>query len=268
MSGLWSEEAGAADAPLVALIHGTMDRSTGMVKLSRRLDDRFRVLRYDRRGYGRSVPREGGSAGPFDMATQVDDLVGLLDGRRVLLIGHSYGGNVALATASRHPALVVGVAVYEAPLSWEEWWPGSTAGSQARAMAGQPAEAAERFMRRMIGDAAWHALPERTRSTRRAEGPALVGELGDLQDNPPWRAEAIRCPVTLSYGSRGAAHHREGMEFVHAGLPGSELIVLDGCRHDAPLRHAALFASAIVESLARSVGDPWALAVTRSAVAP
>ena len=56
VSGLWSEEAGAADDPLVVVIHGSMDRSAGMLKLSRRLDDDFRVLRYDRRGYGRSFP--------------------------------------------------------------------------------------------------------------------------------------------------------------------------------------------------------------------
>ena len=48
-----------------------------MLKLSRRLDADFRVLRYDRRGYGRSFPH----AGPFTMDAQVSDLVGLLAGR-------------------------------------------------------------------------------------------------------------------------------------------------------------------------------------------
>ena len=117
-----------------------MDRSAGMLKLSRRLDADFRVLRYDRRGYGRSFPH----AGPFTMDAQVDDLVALLAGRKAVLIGHSYGGNVALATADRHPDLVAGVAVYETPLSWEPWWPGTTAGSIAVAEAGKPREAAER----------------------------------------------------------------------------------------------------------------------------
>ena len=60
---IWSEVAGPADAPLVVLVHGTMDRSTGMLKVSRRLDSRFRVVRYDRRGYGRSAPHDG----PFEI---------------------------------------------------------------------------------------------------------------------------------------------------------------------------------------------------------
>ena len=105
-----------------------MDRSAGMLKLSRRLDEDFRVLRYDRRGYGRSFPHDG----PFTMDAQVADLVGLLAGRRAVLVGHSYGGNVALATADHHPDLVAGVAVYETPLSWEPWWPGTTAGVDRR----------------------------------------------------------------------------------------------------------------------------------------
>ena len=128
MTPIASDEAGDPDAPLIALIHGSMDRSTGMLRLSRRLDDRFRVLRYDRRGYGRSVPADGPHPGPFDMPHQVDDLVGLLAGRRALLFGHSYGGNVALATAARLPEQIMAVAVYETPLSWEPWWPGTTAG--------------------------------------------------------------------------------------------------------------------------------------------
>ena len=49
---IWSEEAGDPDAPLVVVVHGTMDRAAGMLRLSRKLDHRYRVLRYDRRGYG------------------------------------------------------------------------------------------------------------------------------------------------------------------------------------------------------------------------
>ena len=264
MSEIWSDEAGPADAPLIVLIHGTMDRSTGMLKLSRRLDHLCRVLRYDRRGYGRSAPH----GGPFDMAAQVDDLVALLRGRPAVLVGHSYGGNVALATATRHPHLVRGVALYETPLSWQPWWPGTTAGAQARATSGDAAEAAERFMRRLIGDTAWEALPERTRATRRAEGAAMVGELRDLQAHAPWVETDITCPVTVSYGTRGAQHHRDGRRFVHEHVPQSALVELEGCRHDAPLSHSELFASMIVMPLLRSVGEVWEATLSSRATVP
>ena len=243
--GIWSEEAGDPSSPLVVVIHGSMDRSTGMLKLSRAIDRECRVLRYDRRGYGRSAPHPG----PFGMAGQVDDLRRLLAGRPAVLVGHSYGGDVALALAAHHPELVRGVAVFETPLSWLPWWPGNTVGAAAAASADDPGAAAERFMRGMIGDERWDALPERTRATRRVEGVAMVGELLDLQSNAPWQPEEIRVPVITSYGSSGSKHHQRGMTYAAEVIPGAELVVLDDVRHDAPLSHPALFAERIVRPL-------------------
>lgn len=253
MSNLWSEEAGSAEQPLVVVIHGSMDRSAGMLKLSRRLDMNFRVLRYDRRGYGRSFPHDG----PFTMGPQVSDVVGLLAGRPAVLIGHSYGGNVALAAAEQHPELVAGVAVYETPLSWEPWWPGSTAGAIAVAESGKPQEAAEQFLRRMLGDRRWDELPEQTRQIRRAEGVAMVGELADLRRHRPWDPARITMPVITAFGSRGAAHHRHGMVHV-ASLLGCPAVELADCRHDAPLSHPDLFRTVVVDPLLQMVGGPWA----------
>ncbi len=268
MTSIWSEEAGPPGAPVVVLIHGSMDRATGMLRLSRRLDDRFRVLRYDRRGYGRSTMPNVADPNAFDMGHQVADLVDLLAGRRAVLVGHSYGGNVAMATAARHPHLVAAIALYETPLSWEPWWPSTTAGAAARASSADPAEAAERFMRRLVGDELWESLPERTRATRRAEGPAMVGELHDLQANPPWSPEQISCPLVVAYGSNGATHHQQGMQYIHSRFPGSSCVVLTGCRHDAPMSHSQPFADLVVEPAARVAGEPWSSTVSRSTTSP
>ncbi len=184
------------------------------------------------------------------------DLVELLAGRRAVLVGHSYGGNVALGRGRHHPDLVPASAVYETPLSWEPWWPGTTAGSIAVAEAGKPREAAERFMRRMLGAGRWEELPERTRKARLDEGIAMVEELADLRRNRPWSAERITVPVITSYGGLGAAHHRKGMQHAAAEL-GCPVIELPGCRHDAPLSHPDLFRSAVVEPLLKTVGSPW-----------
>ena len=69
---LWAETSGDPALPLAVLVHGTMDRSAGMLRLSRRLDNQFHVLRYDRRGYGRS--RDVGGKGTVEQ--HVSDLVG------------------------------------------------------------------------------------------------------------------------------------------------------------------------------------------------
>lgn len=250
--GLFVEEDGPDDAPVVLVVHGSMDRGAGMIRVTRRLRDCYRVVRYDRRGYGRSVHE-----GPFGMDAQVADLVDVLGGRRAVLVGHSYGGNVVLAAAGRHPDLVAAAAIYETPLSWADWWPASSAGSRAVNEPGSTEEAGERFMRRMIGDQRWAELPERVRKQRRLEGAALVGELGDLHVNPPWHPDDLTVPVVFGYGTRGAAHHQRAMTDAAAMVPGARLVVLDDCGHDAPLRRGEQFVAELVVPALRAAGSPW-----------
>lgn len=244
-------ETGPAGGPLVVLVHGAMDRAGGMARLARKLDHRAHVVRYDRRGYGRAVDHPG----PFTVPGHVDDLVAVLAGRPAVLVGHSYGGNVVLAVAARHPELVHGVAVFEPPMTWEPWWP-STSGSSEMARRGEGAElsaaaaaqAAESFMIRMVGAERWAALPERTRATRLAEGRALVAELGDLR-NEPWRAEQITVPLLVGVSDHARPHHRQATDTIVGRIPHAVLVELEHCHHDAHNGSPAQFAHRLVEPL-------------------
>ena len=97
MTPLAYVETGPDGAPLVVFVHGSMDRMAGFAKVARRLESDHRVLRYDRRGYARSLA----VGPPFTIAQHADDLLTLLDGRRAIVLGHSLGGNVVLAAAQR-----------------------------------------------------------------------------------------------------------------------------------------------------------------------
>ena len=245
-SDVWWEAAGPEDGPLVVLVHGSMDRGAGLLKLSRRLVDRHRVVRYDRRGYGRSVSL----GGPYDVRSHVVDLERLLDGRRAVVFGHSYGGNVALGLAAGCE-LVQAVAVYETPVSWMDWWPSRTAGGDALTTeAGsvlQPAAAAERFMRRLIGDARWQRLPAPTRAARRAEGEAMVGELDDLRRRAPWDPDAVTVPVVAMRGTDGAEHHLRSTTYLGEVLPDCRIVDIVGARHFGPNTHPDAVAGVIAE---------------------
>ena len=251
---LWSETSGSVDDPAIVLVHGSMDRSAGLLRLSRRLSDRFHVIRYDRRGYGRSAA--GGP--PFTVAANVDDLERLVlertNGTGVeLAFGHSFGGNIALALAERRPDLVRRVAVYETPLSWVSWWPGETAGSAALAAStGDPADAGEAFMRRLVGDEKWERLPSSTRAARRAEGPAMLGELGDLRRAAPWDGTGIQQPVLAMAGERGRAHHRQAIESLPSMIPTVRLVDIAGAGHFGPNTHADSVSAEIVNFLAEA----------------
>jgi pimeloyl-ACP methyl ester carboxylesterase len=233
---------GPPRAPLVILVHGTMDRSAGFAKVARRLEA------HDRRGYARSR----GVGPPYSCEAQVDDLLSMLDGRPATVVGHSYGGNVALAASVRAPGQVQSVGCYEVPLQWYPWWPGTTAGMAAAAAgrADGPEEAAEVFLRRILGDELWERLPEPTRHERRAEGHALVGELVDLRTRAPWRPEDITVPVLVGHGTKGALHHVEGATFLVEHLPRAKLVVIEGAGHNAHTSHPEAFARFVEEAAA------------------
>ncbi|MGQ0830331.1 MAG: alpha/beta fold hydrolase [Microthrixaceae bacterium] len=235
-----SEHDPGGEVATVVLVHGSLDRSAAFARVQRHLHD-LRVIRYDRRGYGRSV--HAGASPTF--GAQVDDLEGVVADRRVVLVGHSFGGVIALALAARRPDVVHSVVAYEAPMAWSRWWPTATAGSVAMASDRDPADAAERFMRAMVGDARWEALPARTRAQRRAEGPALVAELRSIRDpeSPPYEPAAVPVPVIAAHGSESAAHHREAAVRLAELVPQGELVVVADAGHAVHLTHPAELAS-------------------------
>ena len=241
MTGVWRAVEGTG--PLIVLVHGTMDRSSSFARVVRHLDG-YRVARYDRRGYGRSL--ELGP--PASFVDQVDDLLDVVasagDGPAVVA-GHSYGGTVGLAAAQRRPDVVAGVVAYEAPMPWREWWPTASAGAQAIADGADPADAAERFMRRMVGDRRWERLPPSTRAARRAEGPTLVAEMAHTRPpHPPaFDPAEVRVPVVAAHGTDGAPHHHRTTEALAEEVPDGELVVVDGAGHGIHLTHPERFAA-------------------------
>src|SRR5579863_3258866 len=154
--GETGRQAGAAP---VVFVHGSLDRSTSFMRAARRLED-LAVVIYDRRGYNHSrtlLPIA------TDLDTHVDDLLALIGGREVVVIGHSLGGLVALSAAQREPDRIRAVGVYEAPLPWYDWWP-----NRSRAfLTEDPADFAQGFFDRVAGAGSWAKLTEKGKQARR-----------------------------------------------------------------------------------------------------
>ena len=230
--------------PRVILVHGAMDRGASFLRAMRQIDD-LQTVAFDRRGYGRSQPDLANLPDGPSVQTNVDDLLGLIGDEPAAVVGHSYGGVVALAAAAHHPGRVPAVGAFEPPLSWMDWWPTSTAGGAALGAA-QAEDAAEAFLRRMLGDDRWEALPARTRAARRAEGPALVAELGRLRKPPPpFVPEDITVPVVVGCGTRSRPHAMQGAHYLADTIPGAELRVFEDAAHGAHASHPAEFAAMI-----------------------
>lgn len=231
------EHAGRDDGPRVILVHGGMDRASSFGRVARLLPD-VALLRYDRRGYGRSEP---GTA--VDLDRHVDDLLVLLDDRPTVVFGHSLGGTIALAAAARHPIGLRAVAVFESPMPGlgpvaaerAPWWSGR-----------EPADVAETFMRTMVGDRIWDRLPPSTRQARRTEGPALVADLASVAGPEPlFDLAAIDVPVIVGCGAAGDDRHRAGAHRLAAALPGAPLVEVPGASHGVHLTHPSAVAALI-----------------------
>jgi pimeloyl-ACP methyl ester carboxylesterase len=248
--------------PVVVLVHGSLDRSTSFTRVLRRLTDLHTVV-YDRRGYHRSrdaVPLATGIDG------HVDDLLAVIGGRPAVVVGHSYGGTVALGAALRHdpPSTITSLAAYEPPLPWLPPWTGRRTRPRPVGEDEDPGDAAERFFRRMVGERSWERLPESAREARRADGPALVAELRAIRvDDAPFDVTALRIPSLFGRGELSVDHHREGVAWLVDRVPGAELWELPGANHGAHLSHPDGFAAFVRRAVERSsesvpapVGDP------------
>jgi len=234
-----------------------MDRQAAFARMSRLLAQSFHVVTYDRRGYGKSSHQRG----PFSVEEQINDLSDVIQqttqGEPLILIGHSFGGVVALSYAQRFPDAIAGLVIYESPMSWESWWPKDSGGSAAVAVADDPELAAETFMRRFIGHRRWESLPESTKVQRRSEGEALVGELGDIRRVKPWNIELVRGPLMAGYGSLSKPHLQASAELL-GNLPDCRSVKIEGAHHNAHSGSPDEFVELLVQPLIqRIVQGTW-----------
>lgn len=102
---IYYETAGSGSA--VVFIHGGYGDRRMWDGQFRAFAARFRVIRYDHRGFGRS-------SAPQQAYSPVEDLRRLLDAlqvRRAHLVGNSLGGSLAIDFALQHPERVVSIVV-------------------------------------------------------------------------------------------------------------------------------------------------------------
>jgi pimeloyl-ACP methyl ester carboxylesterase len=97
----------AGAGPPALLLHGGPGLSFEYVdQLGDELATEFRIAAYQQRGLEPST-----LSGPFTIAQAVDDAIAVLDGlqcERALVVGHSWGGQLALRLLAAHPDRLLG----------------------------------------------------------------------------------------------------------------------------------------------------------------
>jgi pimeloyl-ACP methyl ester carboxylesterase len=98
------------DGPPVLVLHGGPGLSDYTAPLAAELDG-FRMIRYQQRGLAPSV-----TSGPFDVSQHVADAVAVLDAAgadRAYVLGHSWGGHLAMHLAVQHPDRLLGLVLVD-----------------------------------------------------------------------------------------------------------------------------------------------------------
>lgn len=241
----------------VLLIHSGGFTSRQWRKLAEALAPRFRVLAPDLLGYGENPWPDGK---PFHFRQDLEFLESVLDGEPAHLVGHSYGGFLALQLALKRPGLVLSIAAYE-PVAFGILDEVLDADARSaldlvrRDWRRDASGADEAWLREFVdwwnGAGAWARLNDETRAAFRAVGWKLFQEVISLAADRTDRATyaTITVPTLVLGGGESPMTERRVIEKLGAALPNAKAQFLPGVGHMGPISHASLVNAAIAAHL-------------------
>ncbi len=260
--------------PAVVLIHGLPGTAQDFDKVTALLPGRHTIA-LDRPGFGYS------SGGYHPFAEQLTTLHGLLDElgvERPVLVGHSYGGTLALAYAARRPQDVRGLVLVDAAaagqrprgfnsvqshfvqfLSWPVVQPIADATfSQVLRTATAKATEAAAFDPGEVDPA--HQRHVLEMNMQHSDLDAYAGEqleAGDAIADLDKRLATIATPAIVIHGAKDGFVKPEHGRRLAAVLPHARLVMVSG-GHMAPYVHPAVVAAAANRLLTATATRPRA----------
>jgi pimeloyl-ACP methyl ester carboxylesterase len=216
-------------------------------------------LAVDLRGHGGSPTPERG----YDFDDVIGDVMPLLEGRPVL-VGQSYGANVAVELAARHPDAVSAIVCIDGGVNDLSARFGSLDDVLVELrppyelFEGTSLEDRESFLRRAHPDwpetsieaaLATYAVDPDGRVRARLPWPAHRQILTAIWDNPPSkRWPDIRVPVLFLLAS---PRMRDAIDAATSVIPTAEVIWFDGADHDLHAQHPDEVAAQLDRFIAR-----------------
>jgi pimeloyl-ACP methyl ester carboxylesterase len=234
----------------VVCIHASASSSGQWRALMERLSDRFRVIAVDLYGSGKTA------AWPQDQPMHLDDELALLSsvfraaGDRFHLIGHSFGGAIALKAALADRDRLLSLVLFE-PVLFSVLIADAPESAAAREILavrddtirlvneGNLNASAQRFIDYWMGDGTWAATPEPRRTVLAAAMRAVKSEWHALFYEPiPLTAfAAANVPTLFLTGTKSKASTLAVARLVTAVLPRVLIEEIESVGHMAPVTH-------------------------------
>jgi pimeloyl-ACP methyl ester carboxylesterase len=226
----------------------------------------YRFIAYTQRYYGTSPWSDDGKQ--FSVATHANDLAKLilrLNTGPVHLVGYSYGGAVAAATATENPSLIRSLTLYEPALI--AVLPAESEGGRAAredrakfdgpaiaaAKAGDSVQAARLFVEGVfqLAPGGFDRLPQTTQIRILDNARVMPLMLTALQQSVMTcdMLRAFTQPTLLMRGERTQPYYVLINEGVSKCLPRSEQVILPNVNHNGPSRDPRAFTAALVKFL-------------------
>jgi pimeloyl-ACP methyl ester carboxylesterase len=229
-------EAGAG--PAVVCIHSNASSSGQWRELMDALRPKFLVFAPDSYGAGRSPPYRGASL--RDEVALIEPLLG----SAAALVGHSYGGAVALIAALAHRPKAM--ALYEPtlfsivdPPSEVDGIRNAVAAAVTALGAGDTTGAARCFIDFWMGAGSFDRMPERVQAATAQQVRNIQGWKDALFNEPTPLASfaQLDMPVLLMVGAASPLSSRAVAKRLQSVLPRVEMLELEGLGHMAPVTH-------------------------------
>ncbi len=232
--------------PAVVLIHHFGGSRSTWAAVMDRLGAGCVCVAADLRGFGGG----DGRGAPLTVEAYADDVIGRCDALglgRLIIVGHSMGGRVAMAVAAREPARVAGLVLLAPSPPTPE--PMTDGGRASLAAAREDRFAAGRQVSHITGGPLSADRKAAAVDDVVAADPAAWRawvEVGSRQDLSAL-VRAITCPVTVLSGDRDAAIPTAVVEReVVARLPQATLVRVPGAGHLLPIEAPDAVVAAIV----------------------
>jgi pimeloyl-ACP methyl ester carboxylesterase len=246
--------------PAVVCLHSSGSSSAQWKGLIAHLAREHRVIAPDLLGHGRS-PRAGASTQSIldQDAAQVASIAAANGG--VHLVGHSYGGAVALRVALAHPALVRSLVLYEPVVfgvlqgkdEYASLWQEITQTGRTIVLHTQMRRllaAAKRFVDYWSGDGSWLAMGTSRQDAIARRMPAVADHFPAVFDWQPLAAlRNLQVPVLLAHGERTRRVTRAIVEQLAETLPQVIQIRVRSAGHMGPVTHPEAVNAAVLRFL-------------------
>src|SRR5262245_30518704 len=253
----------------IVLLHCSGSSGAQWRSFAASLGERYQAVAPDLIGYGAAAPWSGGEFSLAREAAAVRSVIGRLQ-QPVHLVGHSYGGAVALHIARTRPELLRSLTLIE-PSAFHLLRGGDVtdlaglreietvaADTRASLLAGDYSGGFGRFVDYWSGPGSWSAMPPAKRAKFAPQLAKVVLDFHAILNEPAELEDVcdIDLPTLLVQGGCTALPSRCVCARLRTALPDASFRVVQRAGHMLPLTHADEVNSLVAAQLSANSSHP------------